>query len=95
MPKIIIPTPLRKFTDQNRTFESSKTTVQEAIRELVEAYPDLRKNLLDEEGHVRSFIKLYVGDDEVDTQNEESVEVESDTVISIVPAIAGGCPCLN
>ena len=95
MPKIIIPTPLRKFTDQNRSFESSKSTVKEAIGELVEAYPDLRKNLLDEEGHVRSFIKLYVGDDEVDTQNDASIEVESDTVISIVPAIAGGCPCLD
>jgi len=91
MAKLIIPTPLRKFTDQERSFTTDANTVQDAIANLVEAYPDLRKNLLDENDQVRSFIKIYVGEDEVKPENSGDVEVDNETVISIVPAIAGGC----
>ena len=91
MAKLIIPTPLRKFTNQDKSFSTNANTVDEAIDKLVEEYPDLRKNLLDDNNQVRSFIKIFVGEDEVKPENSSSVEVENDTVISIVPAIAGGC----
>mgnify|MGYP005841234543 CR=1 FL=1 len=91
MAKIIIPTPLRKFTDQERSFRTNATSVQEGIDALVDAYPDLKQNLLNEENQVRSFIKIYVEDEEVKPENTAEVDIEDDTVISIVPAIAGGC----
>lgn len=90
MAKIIIPTPLRKFTDQNRSFETDKNNLSEAIDDFVEEYPDVKNNLLDEEGNIRSFIKVYIGDDEVDPGNNGSVTLNEDTEVSIVPAIAGG-----
>lgn len=91
MAKIIIPTPLRKFTDQNRNFITDKNTLSDAIQHLVEEYPDVESNLLDEEGNVRTFIKVYIGDDEVDPNDNGSIELDEDTEVSIVPAIAGGC----
>lgn len=91
MAKIIIPTPLRKFTDQERSYTTDASSVEEGIQALVEAYPDLKKNLLNENGQVRSFIKIYVGDSEVKPGDTANTEVAEDTVISIVPAIAGGC----
>ena len=90
MAKIIIPTPLRKYTNQNRTFETDKETLSDAIRQFVDEYPEVKDNLLDDEGSVRSYIKLYIGDEEVNPAENGSRELEEDTEVSIIPAIAGG-----
>lgn len=90
MARIIIPTPLRKFTDNNRVIETDKETLAEALEQLVVNYPELRKNLLDENGNIRSFIKIYVGDDEIDPGNNGAPKLDKETEVSIVPAIAGG-----
>ena len=90
MATIIIPTPLRKFTDQNRSFESDKDNLSDALQQFVEAYPDVKNNLLDETGNVRSFIKIYVGEEEINPQQDSTIALAQETEISIVPAIAGG-----
>ncbi len=90
MATINIPTPLRKFTDQKRNFETDRQTLSDAIDHLVATYPGVKNNLLDEEGKVRSFIKVYIEDNEVNPNENGSVELSEDTEISIVPAIAGG-----
>ncbi len=91
MAKIIIPTPLRKFTDQNRSFTTDKNNLSDAIHDFVEEYPEVENNLLDEEGNIRSFIKVYIGDEEIDPNKNGSFALSDDTEVSIVPAIAGGC----
>ncbi len=90
MAKVIIPTPLRKYTDNTSSFEANGGTVKSAIDELTKQYPDLEKQLFDDQGHIRSFIKVFVGEDDIRNLNNEQTEVEQGTVISIVPAIAGG-----
>lgn len=90
MAKIIIPTPLRKFTDQNRDYTTNKQTLSEAIDQFVNEYPDVKENMLDNDGNIRSYIKIYIGDEEVNPANNNTIKIEPDTEISIVPAIAGG-----
>lgn len=90
MAKIIIPTPLRKFTNQNHSFETDKDKLSDAIEQFVNEYPEVKENLLDEEGNVRSYIKIYIGDEEVSPAENGSLEVSDNTEVSIVPAIAGG-----
>ncbi len=90
MATIIIPTPLRKYTNQNRTFETEKENLSDAIQQFIDKYPDVKENLLDENGNVRSYIKLYIGDEEVSPAENGSIELSEDTEVSIVPAIAGG-----
>ncbi|SHG23522.1 molybdopterin synthase subunit MoaD [Fodinibius roseus] len=90
MATIIIPTPLRKYTDQNRRFETRQTTLSGAIEQFIDEYPEVEQNLLDEEGNIRSYIKLYIGDEEVDPAENGSLELSEDTEVSIIPAIAGG-----
>jgi len=90
MAKIIIPTPLRKFTDRNNSFNTDAQNVKEALTQLTEQYPDLKKHLFDDEDQLRSFIKIYVGDDEINGLDNGSPDLSDDTVVSIVPAIAGG-----
>ena len=59
MSKIIIPTPLRKFTNQTATIETNGTTVQASIEELASQFPDLKQHLFDQNGAIRSFIKIF------------------------------------
>lgn len=90
MATIQIPTPLRKFTDNNSKFETDKATVSEAIQELTETYPDLKQNLLDEQGHIRSFVNVFVDDTNIKSLEEEATPVKDNQTINLIPAIAGG-----
>ena len=95
MATIQIPTPLRKFTDNNAKFETDKHTVSEAVHELTETYPDLKENLLDEEGHIRSFVNVFVDDTNIKSLEAEATPVKDDQTINLVPAIAGGAIFIN
>lgn len=91
MATIIIPTPLRKYTNQNRRFETQKSNLSDAIAQFIDEHPEVKQNLLDEDGNIRSYIKIYIGDEEVDPAKNGSITLDEDTEVSIVPAIAGGC----
>ena len=88
---ILIPTPLRGFAGGNKTLEVDATTVASALDELTSTYPDLKKHLFNEQGKVRSFVNLYLNDEDVRylPQKEESTVSDGDT-LSIIPSIAGG-----
>ncbi|MEL6867591.1 MAG: MoaD/ThiS family protein [Bacteroidota bacterium] len=90
MAKIIIPTPLRKFTNNQSTFDTSGNTVKEAIFNLINEHSALSQHLLDRENNIRSFIRIYLGDEDINSLNKEETTINADSVISIVPAIAGG-----
>jgi molybdopterin synthase sulfur carrier subunit len=90
MANLIIPTPLRKFTNNTATIKTEGSTVKEAIADLINQYPDLQKHLLDEAGEIRSFVRIFVGDDDILGLKGNETEVASDSTISIIPAIAGG-----
>ena len=90
MAKLIIPTPLRKFTENQSTLNSASNTVSEAMENLADTYPDLRKHLFDDDGQIRNFVRIYVGDEDIKTLDNELTTLEEDSVVSIIPAIAGG-----
>lgn len=90
MAQIIIPTPLRKFTENENTFTTEKTTVLDGIRELTEKYPAIEQHLFDEGGKFRTFINIFVEEDDIRGLERENTAIESDSTVSIVPAIAGG-----
>lgn len=92
MATIKIPIPLRKYTEQKREFKTGETTLSAALHRLVTEYPQVEENLLDEEGNIRSYIRIYVGDEQVDPEQQGSLAIGEDTEVSIVPAIAGGAP---
>jgi molybdopterin converting factor small subunit len=90
MATIIIPTPLRKFTNQKTRLEVDGSNVKEAIEELALNFPDLKKHLLDENGQLRTFVNIFIGDDDIRNLEKENTKVSADSVVSIIPAIAGG-----
>lgn len=90
MATIVIPTPLRKFVNGQTRVDVQGTTVRESIDELIQHFPDLKKNLLEDSGKIRSYINIFAGDQDVRDLDQENTRVEGHTVISLIPAIAGG-----
>ena len=90
MATVIIPTPLRKFTNQTARVNVEAGTVGEIIDRLTLDFPELKKHLLDAQGSVRSFVNIFSGDEDIRDLQKENTPVNSATIISIVPAIAGG-----
>ena len=90
MATVIIPTPLRKFTNNAAKLNINAEDVNAVVNELTHNFPELKKHLLDDQGKLRSFVNLFVGDDDIRNLQQERTPVKEDTVISIIPAIAGG-----
>ena len=90
MAKILIPTALRQFTEQSDSVEVSGGTVGEALQDLTTRYPNIKKNLFNDQGKLRSFVNVYVNDEDIRYQKGATTPVKDGDVVSIVPAIAGG-----
>ena len=87
-----IPTPLRSFAGGRPEVVVDAETVEAAVRGLVEAHPALRRHLLMADGHLRSFVSVYVNDADIRTLQRDATPLREGDVVSIVPAIAGGAP---
>jgi molybdopterin/thiamine biosynthesis adenylyltransferase/molybdopterin converting factor small subunit len=92
MATVIIPTPLRKFTNNTARLQVSAGTVHSSFEELTRNFPDLKKHLLDDGGKIRSYVNIFIGNEDIRDLQQEKTPVKEDTVISIIPAIAGGAP---
>src|SRR4030081_3684339 len=90
MPKILIPTPLRQYTGKQDTVQVKGATVGEALADLTGQHQDLRRNLYNDEGKLRSFVNVYLNDEDIRYLKKEATPVKENDTISIVPSIAGG-----
>ncbi len=85
-----IPTPLRPFTNQLATVDVDGATVGEILRQLTTRHPELRQHLYTPEGTLRSFVNIYVNDNDVRYIGREAAVVGETDTVSIVPSVAGG-----
>lgn len=91
--KIHIPTPLRQYAGKQDSVEIGARTVGDALAQLTQQHPDLRKHLYTDDGKLRSFVNVYLNDDDVRyLPQKEATPVKSGDTLSIIPSIAGGCP---
>lgn len=87
---IRIPTPMRKFTDEQETVQTTGTTVAAVIDDLLAKYPGLKERLCDEKGSLRRFVNVFLNDEDIRFQGGPSTPVKDGDEVSIIPAIAGG-----
>ncbi|MDX1437482.1 MAG: ubiquitin-like small modifier protein 1 [Anaerolineales bacterium] len=85
-----IPTPLRSYTSGNSELEVEGGTVGEALDELTARHPALRQHLFTQEGDLRSFVNLFVNDEDVRFLQGTETPIERDDRLMILPSIAGG-----
>ncbi len=90
--EIRIPTALRAYTDSAPKVSVEAKTVAAALGELVERHGDLKRHLRDDQGRLRSFVNIYLNDEDIRAQNGEETPVSDGDVLMIVPSIAGGGP---
>jgi sulfur-carrier protein adenylyltransferase/sulfurtransferase len=90
MAKILIPTPLRQFADKQDSVQLPGSTVGEVLKSLTGQYSELRRHLYNDEGKLRSFVNVYVNDEDIRYLNKEATPLTDGDTVSIVPSIAGG-----
>jgi molybdopterin/thiamine biosynthesis adenylyltransferase/rhodanese-related sulfurtransferase/molybdopterin converting factor small subunit len=88
--KILIPTALRQFTEQQDVIEVTGATVSEALSELTTRFPNIKKNLFNDQGKLRSFVNVYLNDEDIRYLDKVETKLEGNETLSIVPSIAGG-----
>ncbi len=88
--KVIIPTPLRVYAAKKDSAEVSAQTVGEALGGLTAQFSELRKHLFTDDGKLRSFVNVYLNDEDIRYMAQEATPVKDGDVVSIVPSIAGG-----
>src|SRR6267142_6751331 len=90
MAKVLIPTPLRQYAGKQDSVDLAGKTVGEVLHSLTSQYADLRRHLYNDEGKLRSFVNVYVNDDDIRYLEKEATPLKDGDVVSIVPSIAGG-----
>jgi adenylyltransferase/sulfurtransferase len=88
--RILIPTPLRPYTGKKDALELEGGTVGELLDNLTAEYTDLRQHLYGPDGRLRSFVNVYVNDDDIRYLQREQTPLAPGDVVSIVPSVAGG-----
>lgn len=88
--QVLIPTPLRKFTNNQETISASPGTVATLITELESLFPGISKSLTDDKGELRRFVNVYVNEEDIRFLDRENTVLNDGDAVSIVPAIAGG-----
>jgi adenylyltransferase/sulfurtransferase len=90
MAKVLIPTPLRQFTGKQDAVSAPGATVGEVLTALTAQFPDLRKQIFTDEGKVRSFVNVYLNDEDIRYLGKDATPTADGDTISLVPSIAGG-----
>ena len=89
--KINIPTPLRAYTGSQPTVIVAGATIAEALNSLITNHPDLKGHLYTPEGKLRSFVNIYLNDDDIRyLPGKESTGTSDRDELTIIPSIAGG-----
>jgi molybdopterin synthase sulfur carrier subunit len=87
---ISIPTALRQYAGGNAGIDLASGPVGQLLASLVEQHPQLGKQLYNEHGQLRSFVNIYVGDEDIRYLQGVETPVPDGETVSIIPAIAGG-----
>lgn len=90
MARVRIPTPLRNLTNGEAEVEAGGSTVSEVLKEVDSQFPGLADRIYDESGEIRRFVNIYVDDEDIRFEDGVSTVVGEKSVLSIVPAVAGG-----
>ncbi|MSO17792.1 MAG: molybdopterin synthase sulfur carrier subunit [Actinobacteria bacterium] len=88
--EVKIPTVMRASADGQASVDGNGLTVREIFSDLVNRYPGLKANLLDQEGNLHKFVNVYRDDDDIRYLEGLDTSVSEGAVVSILPAVAGG-----
>jgi len=88
--RVLLPSALKQFTGNSDHFELNGRTIEEVLAALIGEFPQLRNHLFDDQGNLRSFVNVYVNDEDVRYLAQNATRVQDGDRVMIVPAVAGG-----
>jgi sulfur-carrier protein len=88
--KVLIPTPLQQFTNNQATMECDGSSISTLIEALDAACPGIKARLCDEQGQPRRFLNFYVNSEDIRFLEGVDTTLNDGDEVSIVPAVAGG-----
>lgn len=86
-----IPTPLRKFTNDQAEVSIEGTSVGEVIDNLEAQHGGIKEKIAEDSGAIRRFVNIYVNEEDIRFLDGPATPVKEGDQVTIVPAIAGGC----
>jgi molybdopterin converting factor small subunit len=87
---IQIPTALRQFADGQSEISAEGSTAGGVIAAFAERYPDIKLHLYDEHGALRSFINVFLGENNIKNLGGLETPVKDGDALILVPALSGG-----
>lgn len=87
---MLIPTPLRRFTNGDSRVAGTGATVAELLDSLDLAYPGLSERLREEDGQIRRFVNIFVNGANIRELEGSATVLEPGDEVGIIPAMAGG-----
>ncbi|NYJ00080.1 molybdopterin converting factor small subunit [Nocardioides thalensis] len=86
-----IPTILRTYTGGDSEVTANGATLSEVLDDLDANFAGIKGRIVDEDGKLRRFVNVYVGEDDVRFQQDLATPTPDGTKVSVIPAVAGGC----
>ena len=90
MALITVPAALRDYTGGASEWPVAGDTVASALNGLSAQFPQLRRHLYTERGDLRSYVNVFVNENDVRTLAGLNTSVRAEDTLMIVPSIAGG-----
>ncbi|MGH3504760.1 MAG: MoaD/ThiS family protein [Nocardioidaceae bacterium] len=85
-----VPTILRSYTEGDSEVSAEGASLTEVLDSLEGSYPGIRARIVDEQGALRRFVNVYVGNDDVRFLDGLDTQVSDGSQVSVIPAVAGG-----
>ena len=86
-----IPTILRTYTGGASEVTAEGATLAEVLDDLEANHTGIKARILDDNGDLRRFVNVYVGNEDVRFLENLATATPDNTQISVIPAVAGGC----
>jgi len=88
--QVLIPTPLRQYTDGEARVESSGDSVAVVLDDLNARYPGIGDRVREADGEIRRFVNVFVNGQNVRKLQGAATPVKGGDEVGIIPAMAGG-----
>jgi molybdopterin synthase sulfur carrier subunit len=89
---VLVPTPLRRFTDGESRVEVDGTSVAEALDALDARFPGIGERIRDDSGQIRRFVNVFINGQNVRDREGLETRIAPGDELGIIPAMAGGEP---
>lgn len=87
---ILLQTPLPKLTTNEASIEPESNNVVDLLNALESHYPGIKARLCDDAGELRRFVNFYVNSEDIRFLGGKETALNDGDEVSIVPAVAGG-----